>query len=65
MVATFPNATGVGCDVRVLRTGIKLDGAAPAVENPPLTLGQHTFEILMESGFDDDEIARLRQEGAT
>src|SRR5215831_10277319 len=46
MIATFPQAPGVGRDVRVVRTGFKLDGKAPAVEFPPPTLGQHSSAIL-------------------
>lgn len=64
LVATFADAPGVGRSIRVLRTGIKLDGAAPAVATPPPTLGQHTREILAELGYDDAAMAALHAEGA-
>jgi crotonobetainyl-CoA:carnitine CoA-transferase CaiB-like acyl-CoA transferase len=64
MVATFADAPGVGRDIRVLRTGVKLDGVAPAVGAPPPTLGQHTREILAGLGYDDGAIAALHREGA-
>ncbi len=64
MVANFPDAAGVGRDVRVLRTGIKLNGEAPAVDAPPPLLGQHTDLLLAELGYAADEILSLREEGA-
>ena len=64
LLATFAGAPGAGRDVRVLRTGIKLDGAAPSVDAPPPTLGQHTDAILAELGYDEAQVRALRQEGA-
>ena len=64
MVAHFENAPGVGRDIRVVRTGVKLDGEAPAVDFPPPTLGQHTDEILASLGYSASEIEQLKQEGA-
>jgi CoA:oxalate CoA-transferase len=64
MVARFDNVPGVGRDIRVLRTGFKVDGRAPAVTAPPPTLGEHTDALLAELGYSGDQIAALRREGA-
>jgi crotonobetainyl-CoA:carnitine CoA-transferase CaiB-like acyl-CoA transferase len=64
MVGTFADAPGVGRDIRVVRTGIKLDGRAPSVETPPPTLGQHASEILSELGYSGKQIQSLREAGA-
>ncbi len=64
MVATFKNAPGVGRDIRVVRTGFKVNGQAPAVDSPPPTLGQHSAEILAELGYTGEEIQALQQEKA-
>ena len=64
MVATFRNAPGIGRDIRVVRTGFKLNGEAPAVDNPPPLLGQHSDEILAELGYSAEDIEALKAEKA-
>ncbi len=64
LLATFPDAPGVGRDISVVRTGIKMDGAAPSVTTPPPELGADTEAVLGELGLTADEIAALRESGA-
>jgi CoA:oxalate CoA-transferase len=64
MVGTFANAPGVDRDIRIVRTGIKIDGEAPRVDTPPPTLGQHSEDILRELGYSAHDIESLQLEKA-
>lgn len=64
MVGTFENAPGVGRDIRLVRTGFKVNGETPSVNTPPPTLGQHADEILADLGYSAKEIDALREEKA-
>lgn len=39
------------------------DGERPAYPSPPPLLGEHTFDVLRDGGYSDDEIAALAREG--
>ncbi|MEM0946446.1 MAG: CoA transferase [Pseudomonadota bacterium] len=63
-LATFPDVPGVGRDIEVVRTGYKMDGAAPSVATPPPELGAHAAEIWGEFGLTEDDLSQLRETGA-
>jgi formyl-CoA transferase len=63
MIGEFLDVPGVGRDIKVVRTGIKLDQRPPSVDSPPPTLGQHTAEILAEIGVGQGELEQLRAGG--
>lgn len=64
LVADFPDVAGVGRDIRVVGSGVKIDGMAPRTGRPPPRLGEHTDSLLTELGFAEGEIEALRKEGA-
>ena len=64
LVGAYARVPGVDREVRVLRTGVKIDGQVPSVQSPPPRLGEQTSQILREAGFDDAAIEALRIEGA-
>ena len=63
MLGHFAAVAGVGRDMTVLRTGMKLDGQSPSVASPPPELGQHNNEIYGELGVSAAELADLHKEG--
>ena len=60
-IATFPDAPGVGRDVRIARPAIRLDGKPVSTDAPPPRLGEHTEALLEELGVGPYEVARLRE----
>ena len=52
-----------GRDIAVLRPGVKLDGEAPSVTDPPPTLGQHNEEIYGALGINAAELPGLAEDG--
>lgn len=64
LVGEFKDAPGVGRDIRLVRTGFKVNGQAPSVDKPPPTLGQHSDEILLDLGFTEAEVQTLKEEKA-
>ena len=63
LVAEFGEVPGVDRAVRVLRPGVKMDGAAPEVAAGPPALGADAVEVYGGIGIDEDELARLAGEG--
>ena len=60
----FHDVPGVGRDIQVATTGIKIDGDAPRVETPPPVLGEHNEEIWSELGLSKAELDALTEDGA-
>lgn len=60
----YENVAGVGRDIQIATTGVKLDGKAPSVEAPPPRLGQDNAEVWSELGVTPQELDALRSEGA-
>jgi crotonobetainyl-CoA:carnitine CoA-transferase CaiB-like acyl-CoA transferase len=50
--------------VRQLASPLKIDGRRPARAEPAPAFGEHTGEVLASLGYDEQEIARLRETGA-
>jgi crotonobetainyl-CoA:carnitine CoA-transferase CaiB-like acyl-CoA transferase len=62
-VAEFDDVPGVDRPVRVLRPGLKIDGAPARVENGPPELGQDNAAIYGALGLDAAELIKLKKEG--
>jgi crotonobetainyl-CoA:carnitine CoA-transferase CaiB-like acyl-CoA transferase len=60
----YNDVPGVGRDIRLVTTGIKLDGSAPTVANPPPELGQDNARIWGSLGLAEADLDRLKKEGA-
>ena len=63
-IARMAATCGVGRDIRVVRTGFKLNGEAPSVQTPPPLLGQHSDEILAELGYSAEDVEAMKAEKA-
>ena len=63
LLANFAQAPGVDRDIRLLRTGVKIDGAALSVKQSPPELGQDNEEIYQQLGLSPEQIQQLRTQG--
>lgn len=63
LLAHFDDVPGAGRGIDVVTTGIRLDGAALAVDGPPPELGEDNDAVWGALGLSADEIAGLRDRG--
>ena len=62
LLKRYENVPGVGRDIDVVTTGIKLDGDAPQVDFPPPELGQDNDAIWGSLGMSEHDLQRLRKD---
>lgn len=62
-LSTFRDVPGIGRDIQIATTGVKIDKTTPTVDTPPPTLGAHNDEIWGALGFSTDEISALKEDG--
>ena len=60
----YKNVPGVGRDIRMATTGIRVNGEALTVGTPPPELGQNNLSVWGELGLSAEEIEELRKGGA-
>ncbi|USH03501.1 CoA transferase [Grimontia kaedaensis] len=60
---SFDNVSGIEREIKIVRTGFKVDGKRPKVDSPPPSLGEHTEAILSELGYDKEAQYSLVAEG--
>jgi len=63
-LSAFSDVPGVGRDIQIATTGIKMDGVAPSVDTPPPVLGEHNGEIWGALGISAQELKSLARDGA-
>jgi len=49
--------------MKLVNTPVKFSNSKPGVRSAPPTLGQHTNEILMGLGMNEEEIVKLKADG--
>ncbi|MEM8654436.1 MAG: CoA transferase [Pseudomonadota bacterium] len=64
LMTHYADVPGVGRDIDVVNTGVKLDGAPLTVPTPPPQLGEHGSEVWGALGLSEGEIAALADKGA-
>jgi crotonobetainyl-CoA:carnitine CoA-transferase CaiB-like acyl-CoA transferase len=64
LIETFPNVPGANREIAVVRSGFHLASGNPRPATPPPALGADTARILKELGYDDEAIAKLKNEKA-
>ena len=62
MLVELPHPTAG--NVRLVGSPLKLSRTPVCLEQPPPLLGQHTAEVLVELGYSQEEIDRLRDQGS-
>ena len=59
---SYEDVAGVGRDISLATTGVKIDGVAPTVADPPPEMGAHNDVVWADLGLSPDEIAQLKND---
>ncbi len=63
MIGKFKNVPGVGRDIDLVRTAVKINRQPLKVTSPPPRLGEHTEQVLREMGVTEKQINQYRKQG--